>query len=318
MTEAFSGGGVGAVSFDFFTLSARFEDLVVPQQGPYAGSGDVFRIPECRAELNWRAFFSRDLLHLRRVVLSEPEVRILRSREGLSSGRLVLASLERLAERIGRRRFRIDRLEVQDGQVEFCDLAPDQTVRHVVPLRRLTAQFESLNNHPEGAVPPGRWSGSGFLGQSGAPLHWEGKVGPLAAPLSFELERLECDRLALVEISSQIEETAGCRPITGTLAFRVRASCEQGRIRAAKLDLNLSGAAVEPLTMAGRELAAYVRARDGRIDETFSLSGTWDAPQVEADGLVSRIVWQKISNGVVGFLAFPFRLVGSIFGGGGE
>lgn len=319
LRDHFGGGEICGAAVDFFSMSVRLEGVSIPQQGYFRSLPPAFELPDCRLGLDWRIFLSPRVMRLRRIDLAAPRLRVLSAAAGGASAASLGEAFSGLGGTLTGRSFWAGRLTVADGEILFQTLAPDLTVRHTLAVRRLAAEVTDAGSRPDGdGRMPGSWRFAGVVGESAARLAAAGRLGPLAAPATFSIERLSCEGLPLVAAAPQIEAATGCRPIEGLLDLRLRAACERGRLSDASLEIRLRGASFEGLTSNGREIASYVRSRNGDLRETFSMRGTWESPEVVTSGFVTRLVWRKVGQGIAGILALPFRVLSAIAGGGGE
>lgn len=313
LAGTFGGGGIDRASVDLFTLGVRLSGIAVPQQGAFHGLADALRVERLDLRLDWRMALSPGVPRIRRVEALRPTALSLFLSSGDSGFEALAAALER-ARGGGGAGFDLGAVRVLDGTLLLQQVARDRTIAHTLSVRGIDASFARVTALAEegGAAP---WSLAGRVGEAGARLEARGTLTRSARPAAFSVSLFSCEGIPLVEAAPFVESLAGCRPTAGLLDLRFSVDCRDDRLEKGWVRFRLRGAALEGVTPSGRELAAYVRSARGDVEEEFGLGGTWDAPEVETAGFVTRLVWRKVGGALGGVLGFPLRLLGNLAGG---
>jgi outer membrane protein OmpA-like peptidoglycan-associated protein len=196
---------------------------------------------------------------------------------------------------------------LRDGSVFFTDnfIKPNYSAR----LTQLKGELSALSS---AAPEPARLSLTGAL-DDGAPLRIAGRVHPLGARLSTDIEA-SARGIALTRMSTYAERYAGYAIEKGSMSVNVRYQIEQGKLQAENqlfLDQLTFGDKVDSpdaTSLPVRLAVALLKDRNGVIDIRMPVSGTLDDPQFSVGG----VIWKVVVNLIEKAVTAPFAM---LFGG---
>ncbi len=210
-------------------------------------------------------------------------------------------------------RMTIDRVRVENGELDFADLS-------------LALPFGTRIHHFKGA-----FNGISTQPGSAAQLELDGQVDEFGLARAVgQLDLFDPTAFMDIKVVFRNVEMTRLTPYTATFVGR--------KIDSGKLSLDLEykikerqllgenqiimdkltlGERVESLTAKDLPLdlaIAILQDSDGRIDLGLPVSGSLDDPQFS----YGRIIWKAIGNILTKIVTAPFRALASLFGGGGE
>ncbi|RZS54396.1 DUF748 domain-containing protein [Sphaerotilus mobilis] len=196
---------------------------------------------------------------------------------------------------------------LRDGGVFFTDnfIKPNYSAR----LTQLKGELSALSS---AAPEPARLSLTGAL-DDGAPLRIAGRVHPLGARLSTDIEA-SARGIALTRMSTYAERYAGYAIEKGSMSVSVRYQIEQGQLQAENqlfLDQLTFGDKVDSpdaTSLPVRLAVALLKDKNGVIDIRMPVSGTLDDPQFSVGG----VIWKVVVNLIEKAVTAPFAM---LFGG---
>ncbi|MGY0197311.1 DUF748 domain-containing protein [Leptothrix sp. BB-4] len=196
---------------------------------------------------------------------------------------------------------------LRDGSVFFTDnfIKPNYSAR----LTQLKGELSALSS---AAPEPARLSLTGAL-DDGAPLRIAGRVHPLGARLSTDIEA-SARGIALTRMSTYAERYAGYAIEKGSMSVNVRYQIEQGKLQAENqlfLDQLTFGDKVDSpdaTSLPVRLAVSLLKDRNGVIDIRMPVSGTLDDPQFSVGG----VIWKVVVNLIEKAVTAPFAM---LFGG---
>lgn len=210
-------------------------------------------------------------------------------------------------------RLAIDRVRVEQGEVDFADLS-------------LMLPFGARVHELKGAI-----NGIGNQTRAPAELELDGRVDEfglarvvgqidLFDPTGFMDLKTVFRNVEMNRLTPYTATFAGYKIESGKLSLDLEYKIEQRQLRGEnqiimdKLTLGekLEGPNIKHLPL---ELAiAILSDSNGRIDLGLPVSGSLDDPQFS----YGAIIWKAIGNILTKIVTAPFRALGALFGGGGE
>ncbi len=208
-------------------------------------------------------------------------------------------------------RWNIDRLRVRNGELEFADhsLALPFGTR----IHRLRGAVNGLTTRPGS---PGQVELDGQVDDYGL-ARAVGQID-LSDPTGFTDLKVVFRNVEMKRLTPYSATFAGRKIESGKLSLNLEYKIKQRQLTGDNqiiMDQLTLGERVEapeaknlPLDLA----IAILRDSDGRIDLGLPVSGSLDDPQFSYGG----IVWKAILNVFAKIATAPFRMLGSLFGGG--
>ncbi|MDO9632149.1 MAG: DUF748 domain-containing protein, partial [Humidesulfovibrio sp.] len=205
----------------------------------------------------------------------------------------------------------IGRVSLSGGNIVFTDhfIKPNYTAN-------LTDLAGSI-----GPVRPGAQTEVAIRGKVDrtAPLEITGKMDPLAKPLSLDI-RAKATGIEMSRFSPYTGRYVGYAIEKGKLSVDVRYHVDKGQLKAENqvfLDQLTIGNKVESkdaMDIPLRLVVALLSDSNGQIDINLPIEGSLDDPQFSLGGIIVKV----IMNLLVKAATSPFKLLASLFSGGGE
>jgi hypothetical protein len=264
-------------------------------------------------------------VHLREVIARAPFARVIVGSDGHTNLAAVLHADEAATDALAAKQaapppppppplpIDIGAVRIEGGSMNFADYSVKP--QFATGIHELAGSILGLSSSPE----------------QRATLDLTGKVDRYApARISGEVNFLAATRYANVKMSFKNLELTGLSPYSGKFAGywinKGKMSAELDyKIEDRKLNAN-HHLVVDQLTLGDhvdspdatslpvRLGIALLKDKDGVIDLELPVTGSLDDP----DFRVGKIVWKVVVNLVTKVVTSPFRLLGSLFGGGGE
>ncbi|GIZ51437.1 DUF748 domain-containing protein [Noviherbaspirillum aridicola] len=206
----------------------------------------------------------------------------------------------------------VRKLTLQGGRVRFTDnfIKPNYSAT----LGQFGGSVTGLSSDP------GSSAAVDLRGEvNNAPLSVGGRINPLRGDLFLDL-KANVRGMELAPLSPYSGRYVGYAIEKGKLSFEVAYRVEQRQLTAENrliLDqlsfgekVDSPGAADLPVRFA----VALLADSNGVIDVNLPISGSFDDPQFSIGGLLMRV----LGNVIVKAATQPFRLLGAVFGGGGN
>jgi hypothetical protein len=207
----------------------------------------------------------------------------------------------------------IGRVVLQGGHVNFTDL-------FIKP--NYSANLTDLDGSVTGlSTQPGTTAEVEILGRlnRSAPLEIKGKVNPLSANPSLDLEA-DVKDIELEPFTPYSEKYAGYGIEKGKLSFNVHYMIDNRKLKAENrliLDQLTFGQKVESPTATKLPVllaVALLKDRNGVINLNIPIGGSLDDPEFSVGGVIFHVIVNLIAKAATS----PFALLGAAFGGGGE
>jgi uncharacterized protein involved in outer membrane biogenesis len=204
---------------------------------------------------------------------------------------------------------RIGAVSVSSGTVDFTD-------KYIRP--NYSARITGLNGRI-GALAAGTYSAVELHGNVDrtAPLEIVGQIDPFSAQLGLDI-RGSAKGVDLPSFSSYSGRYAGYVIEKGKLSMDVSYKIRNGELVAENklfLDQLTLGSKVESkdaIKLPIRLAVALLKNRRGEIDLNLPIRGSLNDPEFSLRGIIGKVLVNLISKAVTS----PFKLLGSIFGGG--
>lgn len=207
----------------------------------------------------------------------------------------------------------IGRVQVANGSANFADFWI--TPNYAVSLQQLGGSISGLSSRKDSRAEVAL---TGKIDRY-APVQIGGSLNLLSASLFTDLH-VKFDGVELTSVTPYSGRFAGYRIEKGKLSVDVRYRVENRRLDAEQrfvIDQLTLGERVEspdavklPLRLA----VALLKDRNGVIDLGLPVTGSLDDPKFR----LGPIIWKAFVNLLAGIATSPFKLIGSMFGGGEE
>jgi hypothetical protein len=209
--------------------------------------------------------------------------------------------------------MRIGRVQVRDGSANFADFWI--TPNYAVSLQQLEGSITGLSSRKDSRA---RLALTGRIDRY-APVEIAGELNLLSASLFTDI-RVKFDGVELTSVTPYSGRFAGYRIEKGKLSVDVRYQVEnrklnaEQRFRIDQLTLGERVDSPDAVNLPLRLAVALLKDRNGVIDLGLPVTGSLDDPKFR----LGPIVWKAFVNLLAGVATSPFKLLGSVFGGGEE
>jgi hypothetical protein len=209
--------------------------------------------------------------------------------------------------------MRIGRVQVRGGSANFADFWI--TPNYAVSLQQLEGSVTGLSSRKDSRA---RLSLAGRIDRY-APIEIAGELNLLSASLYTDI-RVKFDGVELTSVTPYSGRFAGYRIEKGKLSVDVRYQVEnrklnaEQRFRIDQLTLGERVDSPDAVNLPLRLAVALLKDRNGVIDLGLPVTGSLDDPKFR----LGPIVWKAFVNLLAGVATSPFKLLGSVFGGGEE
>jgi hypothetical protein len=209
--------------------------------------------------------------------------------------------------------MRIGRVQVRDGSANFADFWI--TPNYAVSLQQLEGSVTGLSSRKDSRA---RLALTGRIDRY-APVEIAGELNLLSASLYTDI-RVKFDGVELTSVTPYSGRFAGYRIEKGKLSVDVRYQVEnrklnaEQRFRIDQLTLGERVDSPDAVNLPLRLAVALLKDRNGVIDLGLPVTGSLDDPKFR----LGPIVWKAFVNLLAGVATSPFKLLGSVFGGGEE
>jgi hypothetical protein len=213
----------------------------------------------------------------------------------------------------GAMQIRIDTVKITDASANFADfwIQPN----YAVSLQSLSGTVEGLSSNPESRA---KVSLAGKVDRY-APAQIGGEINLLSAALFTDM-KVSFQGVEMNSVTPYSGHFAGYKIQKGKLSINVEYHVENRRLDAKQrfvVDQLQLGDPVEspdavhlPLRLA----VALLKDRNGVIDLDLPVTGSLDDPQFR----LAPLVWKAVVGLLTKAVTAPFKLLGSLFGGGDE
>lgn len=209
--------------------------------------------------------------------------------------------------------IQIGRVQVRDGSANFADFWI--TPNYAVSLQQLEGSIEGLSSRKDSRA---KVDLKGRIDRY-APAEISGELNLLSASLYTDL-RVKFDGVELTSVTPYSGRFAGYRIEKGKLSVDVRYKVEnrqldaQQRFVVDQLTLGERVDSPDAVKLPLRLAVALLKDRNGVIDLGLPVTGSLDDPQFR----LGPIIWKAFLNLLANVATSPFKLLGSLFGGGEE
>ena len=209
--------------------------------------------------------------------------------------------------------IRIGRVEIQNGSANFADFWI--TPNYAVSLQQLGGSVSGLSSSKDSRA---KLALTGKIDRY-APVEIGGELNLLSASLFTDL-RVKFDGVDLTSVTPYSGRFAGYRIEKGKLSVDVRYQVEDRKLNAEQrfvvdqLTLGERVDSPDAVKLPLRLAVALLKDRNGVIDLGLPVTGSLDDPKFR----LGPIVWKAFVNLLAGVATSPFKLLGSVFGGGEE
>lgn len=152
-----------------------------------------------------------------------------------------------------------------------------------------------------------------------SPFAVSGRISPLASPLSADLSITNTDT-QLTPLTGYLEKYGGHPLLKGRLTTRLHYRVDNGKLQAEnrievdQLTLGARNNSPDATSLPLRLGVALLKDSNGRIELDLPVSGDLTDPKFR----LGPVIFQVIGNVLVKAAASPFKLLGSLVGGGGD
>ncbi len=207
----------------------------------------------------------------------------------------------------------IGRVRVHDGSANFADfwIKPN----YAVSLQQLGGTVSGLSSRKDSRA---KLALDGKIDRY-APVEIAGEVNLLSASLFTDI-RVKFDGVELTSVTPYSGRFAGYRIEKGKLSVDVRYQVENRQLNAEQrfvvdqLTLGDKVDSPDAVNLPLRLAVALLKDRNGVIDLGLPVTGSLDDPKFR----MGPIIWKAFVNLLGSVATSPFKLLGSVFGGGEE
>ena len=207
----------------------------------------------------------------------------------------------------------IGKVQMENGSANFADFWI--TPNYAVSIQQLSGSITGLSSQKSSRA---KIALNGKLDRY-APIGINGELNLLSATLYTDIH-VKFDGVELTSVTPYSGRFAGYRIEKGKLSVDVRYKVEERKLNAEQrfvidqLTLGEKVDSPDAVNLPLRLAVALLKDRNGVIDLGLPVTGSLDDPKFR----LGPIIWKAFVNLLTGIATSPFKLLGSMFGGGEE